>query len=96
MSRASTRDYGYEWIMKNLDGLLDGRGGIFVSARLPQLFGGFCSRERSGQMASELRQRFAGTPGALELERTIERVRNCGLAKERLGDAIAESLAKFR
>ncbi len=96
MSRSSTRDYGYEWIRNNLDGLLDGGGGIFVSARLPQLFGSFCSLERSEQMASELRRRFAGTPGALELERTIERVRNCGLAKESIGSAIAESLAKVR
>lgn len=96
MARSSTRDYGYDWILSNLDELLDGKGGIFVSARLPQLFDDFCSLERAERMARELTGRFAGTPGALELERAIEKVRNCGLAREGLGSAIAASLEKFR
>lgn len=96
MSRGSTRDYGFGWIMDNLGDLRKGNGGIFLSNRLPRLFAGFCSVERSKQMESGLRPRFAGTPGALELERTIEQVRNCGTLKDRLGSAFSDSLARLR
>jgi len=96
MSRGSTRDFAYDWMMKHLDELQSANGGIFGNTRLPQLLDGFCSVERSEQMASELRPRFAGRPGALELERAIEKVRNCGILKDRLGRAFSDSLARLR
>ena len=36
---------------------------------------------------------FAGKPGELELERTIERVRNCGLLRENWGTEISAEFA---
>jgi len=96
MSRSSTREFGYGWIMSHLDELQSGNGGIFMSTRLAGLFGEFCSVERSEQIAQELRERFAGTPGALELERTIEKVRNCGMVKDSLGSTFSDELAKLK
>ncbi len=77
-----TRDIGYRWLKANLDRLTAGGDGIFFASRLPQLLGGFCSVARAQEFARDLRPRFAGKPGALELERSIERVRNCGVLRE--------------
>lgn len=96
MQTNSTRELGYAWVKKNLDKLLDGGGGIFYAARFPQMFNRFCSVDRADQLARDLRPRFAGKPGALELERTLERVRNCGILRNRRAGAIAEDLVKLR
>ena len=77
-----TRDIGYRWFKANLERLTAGGNGIFFAARLPQLLGGFCSVVRSREFAQDLRPRFAGKSGALELERAIERVRNCGILRD--------------
>ena len=81
MQRRATRDYGYGWLRANLDTLVQG-GGIFFAARLPQLLNGFCSAEKADEIARDLRPRLAGKTGALELERTVERVRSCGVLKD--------------
>ena len=73
-----------------------GAGGIFFAARLPQLLSRFCSVARADEFARDLRPRFAGKPGALELERTIERVRNCGVLHDRRGDQFDVEFARLK
>lgn len=93
---AATRDVGYAWMHAHLDELTTGAGGIFFAARLPQLLSRFCSVEKAQEFARDLRPRFAGKPGALELERTIERVRNCGVLADQRGKALTADFARLR
>ena len=93
---ARTREIGYRWMTANLDKLTSGGDGIFFAARLPQLLGGFCSIARSREFARDLRPRFAGKPGALELERAIERVRNCGVLREVRSAEVSQEIMEMR
>jgi aminopeptidase N len=90
-----TRELGFEWLKTNFDQLTSG-GGIFSAARLPAVLAGFCSVQRSEEIAALLRPRLKGKTGALELERTIERVRSCGVLKEARGAELSAELAKVR
>lgn len=81
----TTRDYGYGWLQGNLDGLLAGSGGIFFRSRMADMLSGFCSVDRAEDIARDFRGRLAGSGGELALERTIERVRNCGMLKDARG-----------
>ncbi|MBB4857317.1 hypothetical protein HNO88_000624 [Novosphingobium chloroacetimidivorans] len=96
MARRATRPLGYDWIVANLDSLLKGSEGPFYAARIATALGQFCSVERSEQMATDLRPRFAGTAAALQLDRSIEQVRNCGTLDEQLGAAISEEFAALK
>lgn len=96
MLSGATRDLGYDWLHANLGPLLNGGGGIFFASRLPQMLAGFCSVERADQFAADLRQRLAGTTAALELERVVERVRNCGTFRNARRDGIARALAALK
>lgn len=90
-----TRDYGYGWMKAHLDELLNGGAGIFFGARLPQILGNFCSVAAADEFDG-LRAKFAGKSGALELERTIERVRACGKLKELRGADLTAAIAKLK
>ena len=81
ISTAGTRDLGFDWLKGHFEELRKG-GGIFFAARLPGMVAGFCSAARADEIAALLRPQLAGKTGALELERTIERVRACGLLKD--------------
>jgi len=96
LDSAKTRDMGYNWLVKNFDQALTGGGGIFFTSRLPAMLNGFCSVEKAEEIARDIRPRLAGTPGRIELERTIERVRNCGLLKNAKGAQISAAVAKLR
>ena len=96
MSHGATRAAGYRWITENLDGLMTGSSGIFFTSRLPLLFAYECSVERADEIARDLRPRFAGTAGELELERTIERVRTCGELDKRLGAQLSTALDEMK
>ena len=96
MSRRSTRDIGYDWIRENLDELISGRNGIFFSSRLPQMFGRFCSVARAGELETTFGQQLAGTPSELELQRVIERVRNCGVLRDARGLEISKAFEELR
>lgn len=96
MARSATRDFGYDWAVAHLDQLLAESGGQFFSKGLPQMLGRFCSVERAERIARDFKDRLAETPGALELDRAIERVRNCGLLNDLLGRQIDEEFAKLR
>jgi hypothetical protein len=90
-----TRDFGYAWLRDHLDQLLSGNSGIFFSARLPQMLDGFCSVGRSDEIARDLRPRLKGTAAELELERTIERIRDCGMLRDARGAEVTAEVAKL-
>jgi aminopeptidase N len=92
---AETRDWGYSWMKAHLDELLNGGAGIFFGARLPQILGNFCSVAQADEFDG-LRAKFAGKSGALELERTIERVRSCGKLKDARGAELTAAIAKMK
>jgi hypothetical protein len=77
-STMETRDLGYTWLSRNLVDLMKGASGIFLARGIPGVLAGYCSADKADEMAATFRPIFAGTPGALELERTLARVRNCG------------------
>lgn len=91
----ATREIGYGWMRENLDELMGAREGIFFAARLPRLLRAFCSVESAGEFARELRPRFADTAGALEMDRVIEKVRNCGILQEVLGAQLSKEFAEL-
>jgi hypothetical protein len=90
-----TRDWGYAWMKAHLDALLSGGAGIFFGARLPQILSNFCSVAMADEFDG-LRAKFAGKSGALELERTIERVRSCGKLKDARGKALTTAIAGLK
>ncbi len=90
-----TRDWGFGWLKAHLDELLGGNGGIFFSARLPQILSTFCSVAAADDIEM-LRPKFAAKSGALELERTIERVRSCGKLKEARSAELNAALARLK
>ncbi len=96
MAIRATRETGYRWLREHLDELTSGTEGIFFAARLPQLLGSFCSIERARVFERELRPRFAGKPGELELARAIERVRNCGILHDTLILQVSAEIAELR
>lgn len=91
-----TREIGYKWLRAHLPELTQGSDGIFFSARLPQMLGGFCTVARADEFAKELRPLFAGKPGALELERAIEKVRNCAVLRATRMLEVSEVVARLR
>lgn len=96
MARSVTRSMGYDWIVAHIDTLLAGSDGPFFAGRIATALGQFCSTERSVQMARDLRSHFAATAAALQLERSIEQVHNCGVLYEQRGAAISEGFAKLK
>ncbi len=90
-----TREWGYSWMKAHLDELLNGGAGIFFGARLPQILGNFCSVASADEFDG-LRAKFANKSGALELERTIERVRACGKLKDARGAELTAAIAKLK
>lgn len=95
LGASETRDFGYAWLVKNFDQVLAGGGGIFFTSRLPAMLDGFCSVEKADRIGRDMRVKLANTPGRLELERTIERVRNCGKLKDAKASEISEAMARL-
>lgn len=87
-----TRELGYDWLVAHLEELMSGSSGIFLARRVPSVAGGFCSVDRADDLAERFRPVLAGTPGALSLERTIERVRNCAALKSARGAELSAAL----
>jgi len=92
---AGTRDYGYGWLKAHLDQLMKD-GGIFYTAKLPAMLGGFCSAEKADEFVRELGPRFRGKTGELEFDRAIERVRNCSALKAARRDEVSKTMARLR
>jgi hypothetical protein len=68
---------------------------VFFAARTPQMLGGFCSVEEAETIGRDLRPRFAGKPAELELERAIERVRNCGVLRAARKAEVTEAVMRL-
>ncbi|WP_245892560.1 M1 family metallopeptidase [Novosphingobium guangzhouense] len=96
MARSSSREYGYGWALAHVAALLGGADGQAVSTRLPQMLGRFCSVSWADRIARDFGPAFADTPGALELDRAVERVRNCGLLDDMMGTQIDAEFATLR
>ncbi len=92
ISASKTRDFGYQRLVRDVPGMLSGGAGIFFARRLPQWLTDFCSVDSADDFARTLRPLFAGKTGALELERTIERVRNCGVLQAARKDEVSRAL----
>jgi len=96
MARSASREYGYGWALSHVGALLGGADGQAVSTRLPQMLGRFCSVAWADRIARDFKAAFAATPGALELDRAVERVRNCGLLDDMMGAQIDVEFATLR
>lgn len=96
MARSATRELGYEWALTHAGQLLASSDGQFFSARLPQALSRFCSVAWANRIDEDFRSKLADTPGALELDRAVERVRNCGLLEDMMGAQIDEEFLKLR
>jgi aminopeptidase N len=91
-----TRELGYAYIRDHVDTLLNGGAGIFFASRLPQFFGGFCSAERADTIDKDFTAKLAGKTAELELKRTIERVRDCGVLKQARSGEASAAVTKLR
>ena len=96
VSSEGTRDLGWDWLKTNYESLANSGGGIFFASRLPALVAGYCGVDRADEIATLLRPKLQGKTGALGLERSIERVRSCGVLKDARGAALAAALAKVK
>jgi len=97
MARKATREFGYAWALERAATLVGSDDGQFFAARLPRALGNFCSVEKALEIARDFGPILKDTPGALELDRAVERVRNCGLLDEMIGRQInAEFLSLNR
>lgn len=88
-----TREMGFDWFKANKDTLLGGNNGIFAASRVAGMVGGFCSVDRSAEIAAMLRPLLAGKTGALSLERTVERMRSCGILKDKRAGELSAAFA---
>jgi hypothetical protein len=96
VSNSGTGDLGWDWLKANYDALANSGGGIFFASRLPAMMAGYCSVGRADEVASLLRPKLEGKTGALGLERSIERVRSCGILKTARGAELSAVLAKVK
>ena len=90
-----TRDLGYDWLSANLKDLMAGSGGLFFAQAAPGVLGGYCSADKASEIGRRFRSLFAGTPGALALERAMERVRNCAALKAARGAEINSAVREL-
>ena len=93
---SGSREQGFDWLKVHFDELTSGGAGIFFTARLPGIVGGFCSAARADEIAALLRPKLAGKSGALEVERVVERVRDCAILKGARGAQLSAALAQIK
>jgi hypothetical protein len=78
-----TRDYAASWILDNYDELLATGSGIFITSRLPGALNYQCGVEQANRVQSTLGPQIEKVQaGLLELRRTVERIRDCGILKQ--------------
>jgi len=89
---AQTKDATADWILANYAKLASGNG-IFISSRLPSALGAQCSAEKADRIEKTLVPAVAkANTGMLEFQRTIERIRNCGILKQAKQAEIAAAI----
>jgi len=80
-----TRQIAFDWLVAHYEELVSGAG-IFAASTLPTLASGFCSVEAADAVEAALRPLvLKHGRGALELDRTVEQVRSCGLLRAHRG-----------
>ena len=87
-----TRDLTSEWLFANYDKLTSGNG-IFFTSRLPAMFNSQCGTAAAQRIEQTLGPKVMKlNSGVLEYQRTLERVRNCGIFKQAKASEIAAAL----
>jgi hypothetical protein len=91
MGDATTRELGYRALLARFDQLAKGSfGGATDLLSAPA---GFCSRDAAARIERDLRPKVAQYKIApLDLDRTIEQVRDCGVLKQAKGGELAKSM----
>ena len=89
----ATRNVTSQWILANYDRIASGNG-IFITSRLPAMFNAQCGVDEAAKIQQELGPRVMKiNAGVLEFQRTIERVRNCGIIKQAKAAEVAAAIA---
>jgi aminopeptidase N len=89
----ATRELAFDWLKANYEAFAKAAG-VFQSSGLSGLPGGFCSVQKAQDIETALRpfvQRFK--QGALTLDRTVERVRDCGVLEQAEGAELTRAIS---
>jgi hypothetical protein len=89
-----TRDYTAKWILDNYDDLLAGGNGIFITGRIPGALSYQCGVEQANRIQSVLGPQIVKAQvGTLTFQRTVEKIRDCGILKAAKGAEIDAAIA---
>ncbi len=89
-----TRDYTADWVLKHFDELLASGGGIFMTGRIPGALAYQCGVDQANRIQSVLGPRLEKAQiGTLTFQRTVEKVRDCGILKQAKGAEIDAAIA---
>ena len=89
-----TRDYTAKWILEHFDELLASGGGIFMTARIPGALAYQCGVDQANRIQSVLGPRLEKAQiGTLTFQRTVEKIRDCGILKAAKGAEIDAAIA---
>ena len=89
--RASTRDAAYTYAVRNFDRLV--ASSSLIASRVVGVGGGFCSEADARRVEADLRPKVAQYHlSPLELDRTVEQVRQCAALKAAKGAEISAGL----
>jgi len=89
-----TRDYTAKWILEHFDELLASGGGIFLTARIPGALAYQCGVDQANRIQSVLGPRLEKAQiGTLTFQRTVEKIRDCGILKAAKGAEIDAAIA---
>jgi aminopeptidase N len=89
-----TRDYTADWVLKHFDELLASGGGIFMTGRIPGALAYQCGVDQANRVQSVLGPRLEKAQiGTLTFQRTVEKIRDCGILKAAKGAEIDAAIA---
>ena len=92
IGRPETRDLGFAWLRENAASMVE-RFGAGVLGRMIGMPAAYCDAARAGEIEALFRPMVVqANRGALALDRTVERVRNCAALKTRRSGEIAVAL----
>jgi hypothetical protein len=88
----ATRDLAFDWLKAHYDDFAKSNG-IFEASRLPGLAASYCSVDKAHEIETTLRPAVEKFPqGTLEFDRTVERVRDCGVLEQARGADVAAAI----
>ena len=92
LSEPATRDFGYRQLLRNFDRFTKSAG-IFTASALVGAPVAYCSTEAAAMIDRDLRPKVVQYKvSAIDLDRTIEQVRDCGVLKQAKGAEMATAL----